>query len=331
MTLARVRSPPCAVIPPPQPENPELAARAQLVRGPASCARQLRAVGVERARRAGPGLVRNLRMQAPMTPSQAPSPSSTEQPIAADTPTAEIARRSDAHAAILDRHHLDFCCGGRRTLVAACKAAGIDLDAVLIELQAAAPRSGQPSIDWNDRPLPELIDHIVYGHHAYTRAAIVRLAPLMEKVVTHHGERHPELARVEAAFVDLVADMGPHMAREEKILFPYIRALANIGDRLGAPPFGTVRNPVRMMMMEHDRAAELLAEIQLASHDLETPPDACGSFAALYAGLRELRLDLLTHVSLENNVLFPRAIVLEDSLLQATSARPAPAAFPERR
>jgi len=273
-----------------------------------------------------------------MTPSQSPSSSSspcaTEQPIAADTPVAEIARRSDAHAAILDRYHLDFCCGGRRTLVAACKAAGIDLDGVMIELNAAAPRSGQPQqrqIDWNDRPLPELIDHIGYGHHAYTRAAIVRLAPLMEKVVTHHGDRHPELARVEAAFVDLVADMGPHMAREEKVLFPYIRALANVGDRLGAPPFGTVRNPVRRMMMEHDHAAELLAEIQLASHELATPPDACGSFAALYAGLRELRLDLLTHVSLENNVLFPRAIALEDSLLQATSERPAPATFPERR
>jgi regulator of cell morphogenesis and NO signaling len=293
----------------------------------------LRAITVENAAKRGAGLVRGLRLQVPMTPTQPPSPSSTAQSLAADSTVAEIARRSDAHAAILDRHHLDFCCGGRRTLGEACKAAGLDVDGVLTELNAAVPRSGQPPIDWSERPLPELIDHIVDGHHAYTRAAIVRLAPLMEKVVTHHGERHPELARVEAAFVDLVADMGPHMAREEKVLFPYIRALANVGDRLGPPPFGTVRNPVRMMMMEHDRAAELLTEIQLASHELETPADACGSFAALYAGLRELRLDLLTHVSLENNVLFPRAIALEDTLLQPSSdrGRPAPTTFPERR
>lgn len=269
-----------------------------------------------------------------MTPSQAPLLASTLEPIAADTGLAAIARRSNAHAAVLDRHHLDFCCGGGRTLAESCTAAGIDCGQVLAELNAAAssPFSpAPPAIDWTERPLPELIDHIVDRHHVYTRAAIVRLAPLMEKVLARHGDRHPELARVSAAFIDLAADMGPHMGREEKVLFPYIRALASIGDRLGPPPFGTVRNPVRMMMMEHDRAAELLAEIQSASQDLATPADACGSYAALYAGLAELRLDLLVHVSLENNVLFPRAIAVEDTLTRTSPATLVRPTFPERR
>lgn len=267
-----------------------------------------------------------------MTVSQAPSSASAARPIAADSALAVIARRSDAHAAILDRHHLDFCCGGRRTLAESCKAAGIDSEQVLKELntaEASPSDAALPSVDWSDRPLPELVDHIVDRHHVYTRAAIGRLAPLMEKVVGRHGIRHPELPRVAAAFFELAADMGPHMAREEKILFPYIRALASMGDRLGPPPFGTVQNPVRMMMREHERTAELLAEIQQASQNLTAPADACGSYAALYAGLAALRLDLLAHVSLENNVLFPRAIALEDTL----SPAPAPArraAFPAR-
>jgi regulator of cell morphogenesis and NO signaling len=106
--------------------------------------------------------------------------------------------------------------------------------------------------------------------------------------------------------------MVPHMLKEEHVLFPYIRALAAPG---GPPPapFGTVRNPVRMMMREHDRAAELLAAIAAATNDLTPPADACNSFRALYAGLAALRLDLLKHVSLENNVLFPRAVALEDA------------------
>jgi regulator of cell morphogenesis and NO signaling len=266
-----------------------------------------------------------------MTVSQPPSPASTAQPIAADSAVATIARRSDAHAAILDRHHLDFCCGGRRTLAEACNAAGIDCDQVVKELSAAdASATGAPPIDWTDRPLPELIDYIVDRHHAYTRAAIARLMPLMEKVAGNHGERHPELPRIAAAFFELAADMEPHMIREEKVLFPYIRALASIGDRLGPPPFGTVRNPVRMMMLEHDRAGELLAQIQEASHDLTPPADACGSYAALYAGLGALRMDLLAHVSLENNVLFPRAIAIEDTLMRP-AAPPARPALPERR
>jgi regulator of cell morphogenesis and NO signaling len=164
--------------------------------------------------------------------------------------------------------------------------------------------------------LPELIDHIVGIHHVFTRGALARIAPLVNKVVAKHGAQHPELMRISVAFTDLAADLGPHMAREEAVLFPYLRALANPVDPPAAPPFGTVRNPVRMMMMQHDGAAELLAEIQDASGDFALPEGACASYAALYGALKELRLDLLKHVSLENNVLFPRATTLEDALLR---------------
>jgi regulator of cell morphogenesis and NO signaling len=235
-----------------------------------------------------------------------------------DTLLSTIALRSDAHATVLDRHKLDFCCGGRRSLQEACRAAGVDVDRVLAELTAetAARREVHAAdVEWRGRPPGELIAHIVDTHHAYTRAAIARLLPLVAKVARKHSDRHPELFRVEAAFDELAQDMEPHMMKEERVLFPYIRALASPG---GAPPapFGTVRNPVRMMMREHDRAAELLAEIAAATADLTPPADACNSFRVLYTGLAELRLDLLKHVSLENNVLFPEAIAIEEGRRQ---------------
>jgi len=244
------------------------------------------------------------------------------EPLTADSGLAVIALRGDNYAAVLDRHRLDFCCGGRRTLADACAAAGVDLEQVLTELNAPAvlrSASSQPSSDWNERPLPEVIDNIVNGHHAYTRSALSRLGPLMQKVLGRHGARHPELLRVATTFFELGAELEPHMAREEMVLFPYILALSTPGEDPPVPPFQTVRNPVRMMMMQHDRAAELLAEIRATSRDLATPGDACASYAALYTGLNELRLDLLKHVSLENNVLFPRAIALEDALLRPRS------------
>jgi regulator of cell morphogenesis and NO signaling len=247
------------------------------------------------------------------------SAGSTTSGLTADTPMATIALRSDAHASVLDRHHLDFCCGGRRSLSEACARAGLDVGSVLDELNAAATSrlaAALPVDDWIQRPLPELIDHIVDAHHVFTRGALARIAPLMNKVLAKHGPQHPELTRVSVAFTDLASDLGPHMAREEAVLFPYLRALANPGAPPAAAPFGTVRNPVRMMMMQHDRAAELLAEIQEASGDLAVPEGACASYAALYGALKELRLDLLKHVSLENNVLFPRAITLDDALLR---------------
>lgn len=243
-----------------------------------------------------------------------PNTTSPSPQITADTTLAAIALRSDAHAAILARRRLDFCCAGRRTLSQACAASGLDVNVVLGELEAEvqARAAAATAADWTQRPLPEVIDFIVDTHHAFTRAAIARLTPLVAKVAGKHGEGHPELLVVARAFGELAADMEPHMLREERVLFPYIRALAGSASGPVTPPFGSVRNPVRMMMAEHDRAAELLAELQNATTDFSAPDGACTSYRALYSALAELRLDLLRHVSLENNVLFPRAVELEE-------------------
>jgi regulator of cell morphogenesis and NO signaling len=254
------------------------------------------------------------------TTTRASSAGSQVEPVSADTSLATIALRSDAHAAVLDRHRLDFCCGGGRTLTESCAAAGLEVGRLLTELneaEAARSASSVPPPDWNDRPLPELVDYIVDTHHVFTRDLLARLEVLMRKVLTHHGERHPELARISATFDELAAELRPHMAREENVLFPYLRALASASHAPATPPFGTVRNPVRMMMMQHDRAAELLVALEDASGRFTVPQDACVSYAALYAGLTTLRLDLLKHVSLENNAVFPRAMALEDRLLGA--------------
>ena len=236
-------------------------------------------------------------------------------PPTPETTLSAIALRSDAHATVLDRYKLDFCCRGSRSLQEACRGAGLDVDRVLAELTAQATAREEArgaGVDWQARTPDELIDFIVSTHHEYTRAAFARLAPLVAKVAGKHGARHPELRGVAEAVELLAEDLVPHMMKEERVLFPYIRALGAPG---GAPraPFGTVRNPVQMMMREHDRAAELLAALAGATADFSPPEDACTSFRALYAGLAELRLDLLKHVSLENNVLFPKAVALEDA------------------
>ena len=253
-----------------------------------------------------------------MTPTLQATVASSTLPLTADTAMATIALRSDAHAAVLDRHRLDFCCGGQLSLAEACAAAGVDARLILSELNDAVVSRlafAAPPEYWNERPLAELVEHIVETHHVFTRGALARISALTKKVFAHHGERHPELARVSVAFFNLASDLMPHMAREEGVLFPYIRALAS-ANGAPAPHFCTVRNPVRVMMVEHDHAAELLSEIKDASADFKAPADACGSYFALYTALAELRFDLLKHVSLENNVLFPRAIALEDAILR---------------
>jgi regulator of cell morphogenesis and NO signaling len=229
---------------------------------------------------------------------------------------ASLALGHPARADVLDRHHLDFCCRGKRTLREACEAAHLDLPAVLHELADAAEPAPEadPPVRWDEQTLPALVDHIVDTHHAYTRAAFTRIAPLMAKVVGHHAGRHPVLQDVQRLYQSLVDDLGPHLLKEEQILFPFVRMRALADGLLSSPPpFETVANPVRRMLFEHESAGDILAELVAATHDFEVPPDGCTGFHALYAALADLRRDLLVHISLENNLLFPRVLAEEEA------------------
>ena len=153
-------------------------------------------------------------------------------------------------------------------------------------------------------------------HHAYVKRELPRLAVLAEKVVNRHGATKMELPIIAATLAQLDKELTQHMAKEEAVLFPYIADLERAVANGAAKPdscFGTVANPIAMMTQEHDAAGTLLAEIRRLSHKFTTPEDACPTFHAFYDGLKEFEQDLHQHIHLENNILFPRAIELEQS------------------
>lgn len=132
---------------------------------------------------------------------------------------------------------------------------------------------------------------------------------------------HPELLETKSEFQVLRAELEPHMLKEERILFPYIARLESAVVENGpAPfaPFGTVRNPVAAMMREHDAAGEILKTIRNLSGDFIVPENACLSYQTLYKALEELEADLHRHIHLENNVLFPRALEMEEKVQSVT-------------
>jgi regulator of cell morphogenesis and NO signaling len=141
-----------------------------------------------------------------------------------------------------------------------------------------------------------------------------RLEALTGKVIGAHGANHPELIHVGELFHRLCADLRPHMFKEEQVLFPYIMAMEKAAAQ-NRPnpltPFGTVNNPVRMMMMEHDMAGEILRELRVLTSDYLAPPNACISYQTLYQALEAFEKDLHQHIHLENNILFPKAVEIE--------------------
>ena len=231
---------------------------------------------------------------------------------------AEIALERPQAAAVFEKLGIDYCCGGGKPLASACEAAGVSVDRVtdLLEQTAGVAKPGSEAANWSEQSLAALINHIVETHHAYCREELVRLLPLLAKVESKHGQHHSELSQVQEHFGSLGDELTMHMMKEERVLFPYIAALEESSNRKElAPraPCGTVQNPVRMMVEEHDNAGWLLKEIRSLTRDFAAPEDACTSFKALSQGLEAFEADLHQHIHLENNLLFPRAMAMEEA------------------
>lgn len=224
-----------------------------------------------------------------------------------DRTVGEIVASDPGLARVFQAHHIDFCCQGGRTLREACQIKGLDPEAVAAQLEAA--QHAAPPADTNPALLPPaaLIEYIVETHHAYLRAELPRLGAMAVRVARVHGGHTPSLVEVNEIFQEMAAEMDEHTHKEEMALFPAIAAMSHGGR---AMPLDA---PITCMMLEHDDVGEALRRLRALTHDYEAPPEACNTYRALFAGLRELESDLHRHIHLENTVLFPAALRLAGS------------------
>lgn len=211
---------------------------------------------------------------------------------------ADLATTRRGAALVFHRHGLDFCCHGRVALADACRARGLDAGRVASELEAAEREPGGSFERWDQRPLPELIEHLLARFHRRHRADLPPLIDMARKVEAVHAAKS-SCPRGLAALLARVADeLEQHMQKEEQVLFPLI--LAGRG-RMAA-------TPVHVMEREHEDHARNLALLRERTDGYRPPPEACNTWRALYLGLAELERELMQHIHLENHVLFPRAL-----------------------
>lgn len=234
----------------------------------------------------------------------------------------EMALNIPGATRVFERFGIDYCCGGNKPLKEACSAANLQIQQVLDSLESAAAAEherekrtmGQPHENWQQAPLADLIAHITEKHHKYVKAETIRLRPLFDKVCNVHGIKNPELLNLRTDFHTLALELSTHMMKEEMVLFPYIERMEEAvigGEPLLPAPFGSVNKPVAAMIHEHDSAGQLLRKMRQLSNEYQAPEGACVSYRTLYSALSEFERDLHQHVHLENNILFPRALQME--------------------
>ena len=222
----------------------------------------------------------------------------------------EIVTLRPSLAADLERRGLDYCCHGGRTLAEAAHQAGLDAQIVADELSAA--HVGEPAAEWASLGPVELVDHIESLHHGYLWAELPRISALVDKILTVHGDRHPELAEVQRLYEELRADLEPHLAREEQELFPMIRRLAATTGEPGSDT-SALATQIDALAVEHETVGDLLDALNRVTSGYTTPADGCASYNACYRALADLEADTHLHVHKENNLLFP-AVQIEPAL-----------------
>lgn len=224
------------------------------------------------------------------------------------------------YADVFKKYGIDFCCGGGKSIARVCTEKNVPVNELLEQLRVCTAggvvNNNEDFIHW---PLDKLVSYIEFTHHTYVNENLGLIAQYAAKVENAHGQHNPEVIEIARLWNELCAELSVHMKKEELMLFPYIKQLwahskhseiANI-----TPSFGTVNNPVRVMISEHETAGNLMERIAGLSNNFTAPQHACNTYKVLYAKLKEFETDLHKHVHLENNILFPKAIDLEEAIV----------------
>lgn len=220
---------------------------------------------------------------------------------------------------VMEKYGIDFCCNGKKEIGSALEEKKIDLAKFYDELEEVISQRVDPNTRFESWELTFLCQYIVNNHHAYVKEAIPRITAHVNKVANKHGGRYPYLLEVASLFSTIANEMTSHMLKEEKILFPLIKYIVdckNFNERPKNEGYGSIKNPINKMEQEHDSAGEILQQIRELTNNYDLPEDACTTFSITYQELDEFEKDLHKHIHLENNILFPKSIALEEVLMQ---------------
>ena len=237
--------------------------------------------------------------------------------ILESTTIGEIVAADYRTAALFSQLGIDFCCKGHRTLEEVCTKKNLNPENIKHDLTSIMSKNDDNTIDFKSWEIDLLSDYVEKTHHRYVEENSQVLLGMLNKLCKVHGDRHPELFEINQLFLESAQDLAAHMKKEELILFPFIRKMvaAKRGQQpIVRPHFGTVDNPISMMMHEHDTEGERFRKIAMLTENYNPPADACTTYRTAFSMLDHFEKDLHKHIHLENNILFPSAQQMEKML-----------------
>ncbi|MDR2234009.1 MAG: iron-sulfur cluster repair di-iron protein [Tannerella sp.] len=227
----------------------------------------------------------------------------------------EIIAKDFRTSAVFTKYGIDFCCGGDKELQAACAEHSVDPAALQKDIDEVT-QTPNTETDFKSWPLDELIDYVEKTYHSYIKEKSPLLLQYLKKIYEVHGSNHPELGEIYGLYSHSANDLGQHLMKEERVLFPLIRDIVKAKET-GQPlrAMMSVQNPVMGMMSEHVVEGDRFHQMSELSSGYTVPADGCNTYRAAYGLLCEFEQKLHEHIAIENNILFPRAVEEEKALM----------------
>lgn len=224
-----------------------------------------------------------------------------------DISIGEIVALDFRAASIFKEAGIDFCCGGKQSIDEACNEKNADSSELREKLKKLESLPIQENLKFNEWGPGFLCDYIINTHHKFVLKSLPELVQYTQKISSVHGDRHPELIEVADLFLQLSNELSQHLKKEEEVLFPAIKsALQHVTLEIR----NLIESEISRMNDEHEFAGGTMDRINRITNNYSIPADSCNTYLVSFKLLQQFEDDLHTHVHLENNILYPKALLL---------------------
>lgn len=224
------------------------------------------------------------------------------------TTVGEIVALDYRAASVFKEAGIDFCCGGEKSIDEACREKAVDTLKLKEKLKELETSPDTSTHNFNEWELGFLCDYIINTHHKYVIRSLPEIVQYSKKISTVHGERHPELIEVADLFLQINHELLQHLKKEEEVLFPAIKEAVK---RVYPGIKNLIESEISRMSVEHEFAGGTMDKINEITKSYFVPADSCNTYQVTFKLLQQFEDDLHTHVHLENNILYPKALSIK--------------------
>jgi regulator of cell morphogenesis and NO signaling len=233
-----------------------------------------------------------------------------------DQRISELVDQNYVHAYVLFYFGIRFYEYSECTLEQVCRERKLKVEQVIRELESPShlKEAELPLVSY---PIDLIIQYLKHSHFLFIKHKLPYIARLIESFKANHDDYHGIERDLKIVFPLFVEDFIEHIYQEEDTLFSFIQSLEKASKGMFVPTklYQLMeKNSMQRFAMDHEAHDDEMAGIRKITKDYHVSPNCPLHVKVLYNELKEFEKSLITHARIENDILFPKAMALENQV-----------------